>query len=595
MSAAAGRPVAVHQFIPALNPHDATGTHTLKLRDALRAAGWRSEIFAEAIHDDLASQAYKHWMYPEHAAEGDVAIYQFTTSSAVAGYLAEQGLPLILDFHDFTAPEYFAGWEPRSVQRAAAAGEELALLAPQAVLGMAKSPFSERQLRRAGCRRTVVVPVLADYGRVTGAPDPRVAAELAALGGAVVAPTSSSWGGSCRRRRSTSWSRRCGPTAGSTTHGPGCIWSVARRASSTPRRCRGSSTTSAWRPRSASPARCRTRRWPPTSLQPTSTSRSRPTRASAVPLVEAMVAGVPGGHPGRRGGRRDGGRCRPGAGRRRPRLRRGRAAPGLHGRPPAGRARRRRAPAGGRAVGGAAAATLSSTPWPGRWPDEPEGGLRHPALRDPGDGRRRDGGAPPGRGAARPHGLGVRGPHDLRARPPHLGRRAGAGDHRGERGARAPAPSARTGGFPTSTASTGSCGWHPAWRPWSRGRRWVDYNGPVSTRARRRRRRVRRRRHRLLSLPVPPDRGGHRPGPGAGGPAPGRPRRAGAVPAGVPGHLRGRRRLLLPHGVGAPARGADVPGGRAPADRARSRRGGVRAAPAGPAASWSGWGTGPTS
>ena len=182
MSAAAGRPVALHQFIAALNPHDATGTHTLKLRDALRAAGWRSEIFAEAIHDDLASEAYKHWMYPEHAAEGDVAIYQFTTSSAVAGYLAEHGLPLILDFHNFTGPEYFAGWEPRSVQRAATAAEELALLAPRAVLGMAKSPFSERELRRAGCRRTAVVPVLADYGRLTAPPDPRVAAELAALG-----------------------------------------------------------------------------------------------------------------------------------------------------------------------------------------------------------------------------------------------------------------------------------------------------------------------------------------------------------------------------------------------------------------------------
>ena len=182
MNAAAGRPVAVHQFIPALNPHDATGTHTLKLRDALRAAGWRSEIFAEAIHDDLASEAYKHWTYPEHAADDDVAIYQFTTSSAVAGYLAEHGLPLILDFHNFTGPEYFAGWEPRSVQRAARAAEELALLAPQALLGMSKSAFSERDLRRAGCRRTAVVPVLADYGRVTAPPDSRVAAELAALG-----------------------------------------------------------------------------------------------------------------------------------------------------------------------------------------------------------------------------------------------------------------------------------------------------------------------------------------------------------------------------------------------------------------------------
>ena len=181
MSVAGGRPVAVHQFIPTLNPHDATGTHTLKLREALRGAGWRSEIFAEAIHDDLADVAYKHWMYPEHAAAGDVAIYQFTTSSPVAGYLAERGLPLILDFHNFTGPEYFTGWEPQSVQRAAAAAEELALLAPQAVLGLAKSPFSEAELRGAGCRRTAIVPVLADYARVTGAPDPRVSAELGEL------------------------------------------------------------------------------------------------------------------------------------------------------------------------------------------------------------------------------------------------------------------------------------------------------------------------------------------------------------------------------------------------------------------------------
>jgi L-malate glycosyltransferase len=182
VTTAAGTPVAVHQFIATLNPHDATGTHALKLRDALRAAGWRSDIFAEAIHDDLASEARKHWMYPEHAAPGDVAIYQFTTSSAVAGYLAEHGLPLILDFHNFTGPDYFTGWEPRSVERAAAAADELALLAPRALLGLAKSRFSQRELRAAGCHWTEVVPVLADYRRVAGTPDPRVAAELARLG-----------------------------------------------------------------------------------------------------------------------------------------------------------------------------------------------------------------------------------------------------------------------------------------------------------------------------------------------------------------------------------------------------------------------------
>ncbi len=119
-------------------------------------------------------------MYPEHAADRDVAIYQFTTSSAVAGYLAERPMPLILDFHNITDPEYFAVWEPHSEARAAKAVEELRQLAPRAALGLAASAYNEVGLRRAGCRRTAVVPVLADYARVVEEPDPRVVAELQA-------------------------------------------------------------------------------------------------------------------------------------------------------------------------------------------------------------------------------------------------------------------------------------------------------------------------------------------------------------------------------------------------------------------------------
>jgi glycosyltransferase involved in cell wall biosynthesis len=174
-------PVAVHQFIPTLNPRDASGTHTILLRDILRRAGWRSDIFAEAIHDDLAHEGYKHWTYPDHAAPGDVLIYQFSTSSAVATFLSERVEPLVLDFHNFTGPAHFAGWEPHTQARAALAADDLALLAPQAVLGLADSHFNEVSLRRAGCRATKVVPVLVDYQRVATEPDPRVAAELQAL------------------------------------------------------------------------------------------------------------------------------------------------------------------------------------------------------------------------------------------------------------------------------------------------------------------------------------------------------------------------------------------------------------------------------
>jgi L-malate glycosyltransferase len=175
-----GPPVAVHQFIPTLNPRDATGSHTLLLRDILRAAGWRSEIFAEAIHDDLASEAYKHWTYPDHAAAGDVAIYQFSTSSVVANFLAGRSERLIVDFHNFTGPEHFRGWEPQSEERATRAHDDLVLLAQRAELGLADSRFNERDLQRAGYHRTTVVPVLVDYRRVGARPDAQVAAELAA-------------------------------------------------------------------------------------------------------------------------------------------------------------------------------------------------------------------------------------------------------------------------------------------------------------------------------------------------------------------------------------------------------------------------------
>ena len=184
---------------------------------------------------------------PSTRRQGDVAIYQFTTSSAVARLpgraraAADPGLPQLHRarvLRRLGAPQRGSGrpGRPRSS----------ALLAPAGrCSGWPRARFSEQELRRAGCRRTAVVPVLADYRRVTATPDPRVAGRAGRGCGAAVAPTSSSSGGSCPPRPSTSWSRRCGPTAASTTPGPACTSSGARRASSTTRRCSGSSTTSA--------------------------------------------------------------------------------------------------------------------------------------------------------------------------------------------------------------------------------------------------------------------------------------------------------------------------------------------------------------
>ncbi|HEY5245940.1 MAG TPA: glycosyltransferase family 4 protein [Acidimicrobiales bacterium] len=179
-AATGSRSGAVHQFVPALIPRDATGSHTLLLRDALRAAGWRSEIFAEATHDELLAESLPLDEYPRRARPGDVLVYQLSTSSAVADFLLTRSEPLVLDYHNITRPELSERWDPEPARRSAEALRQLAALAPRSVLGLADSHYNEVDLVAAGCPRTAVVPVLVDLDRLLTAPDQRVAARLAA-------------------------------------------------------------------------------------------------------------------------------------------------------------------------------------------------------------------------------------------------------------------------------------------------------------------------------------------------------------------------------------------------------------------------------
>jgi L-malate glycosyltransferase len=171
---------AVHQFVPALLPRDATGDHTRALRDAFRAAGWQSDIYVEAAHDELQHEATYFERYPERARPGDVLLYQLGTSSPVAEFLQGRPEPLVLDYHNVTPESFYEGWEAHTTEKVALARRQVAELAPRAVLGIADSAFNAEELRRLGCPTTVVIPILVDL-ESGGDPDP---AELARLGAA---------------------------------------------------------------------------------------------------------------------------------------------------------------------------------------------------------------------------------------------------------------------------------------------------------------------------------------------------------------------------------------------------------------------------
>lgn len=174
---------AVHQFVPALLPRDATGDHTLALRDALLDAGFDSDIYVEAAHDDLWRHATYFERYPERSKPGDVLLYQLSTASPMAEFLRTRPERLVLDYHNITPASFYDGWEDHTSDKVALARLQMAELAPLAVLGIADSAFNAAELHRHGCATTSVIPILVGIDDGPVAVDEGVQAELRAAHG----------------------------------------------------------------------------------------------------------------------------------------------------------------------------------------------------------------------------------------------------------------------------------------------------------------------------------------------------------------------------------------------------------------------------
>jgi len=101
----------IHHFVPVLHRGDAVGRHTLRLRDATRSRGYRSEIFVDTVDEESAQETVPVLSYPQMAEPGDVVVYQFATASAMAPWLAGRSETLVVNYHNVTPPELMAPWD----------------------------------------------------------------------------------------------------------------------------------------------------------------------------------------------------------------------------------------------------------------------------------------------------------------------------------------------------------------------------------------------------------------------------------------------------------------------------------------------------
>ena len=148
-------------------------------RDVL---GVESELFAARVHPSLRGRARRHTDYGRRApAHGDdVLVYHLALGSVVADFVGERPERLVVDYHNVTPPEFYVGWHPEAAYECHWGRAQLPRLAARASLGVAPSPYSERELREAGYARTATAPILLDVAELRGEGDGEALAALQA-------------------------------------------------------------------------------------------------------------------------------------------------------------------------------------------------------------------------------------------------------------------------------------------------------------------------------------------------------------------------------------------------------------------------------
>jgi len=158
----------IHHFVPVLHRGDAVGRHTLRLRDATRSRGIRSEIFVDTEDEETAAETLAVLSYAELAEPGDIVVYQFATASAMAPWLAGRSETLVVNYHNVTPPELMAPWDNHLALGQLRAQGDLRLLAPRTALAVADSAYNEAHLAAAGFAATAVIPPSAGLASANG-------------------------------------------------------------------------------------------------------------------------------------------------------------------------------------------------------------------------------------------------------------------------------------------------------------------------------------------------------------------------------------------------------------------------------------------
>jgi L-malate glycosyltransferase len=161
-----------------LASRDAIGVHSLELTDALRAAGFDSDIYYGNCTPDVASRGHP---VTELGRPGKNRwlLYHASIGSPVYDIVSARTEPKLVNYHNITPAELLEGWAPQVVFEVVLGRAQFERLAPECRFAVADSAFNESELLAAGYSETAVVPLLIDMTSTGQPPERDVARRLA--------------------------------------------------------------------------------------------------------------------------------------------------------------------------------------------------------------------------------------------------------------------------------------------------------------------------------------------------------------------------------------------------------------------------------
>jgi glycosyltransferase involved in cell wall biosynthesis len=156
----------VHQLVPTASPFDAVTTEALLLADALAAAGFGGDVYAEAAERSIVGRPRSLDAFRPRPDDTVLLHYSIWSRAVIVALAAP--CRLVVRYHNITPPEWLAGLNDHVAGLCRKARDSTPLLAARASMAVATSSFSLTEL--AGFAHCEVVPV------VFAAPPPRAAA-----------------------------------------------------------------------------------------------------------------------------------------------------------------------------------------------------------------------------------------------------------------------------------------------------------------------------------------------------------------------------------------------------------------------------------